>query len=250
MRYLHFLLLGLVMWTGASRAEGINLSWDDCGSTGVSFKTFACDQNEGAPFVLVASFVPPSGVKDFTGVVGTLDIRSTNVFGVLPDWWQFSGALMTPFACRDTSGLLIDTAFGSACTNPYTAGPPRAVYRYDFGKLSENPPPAPDWGRLIAFVGYPPPPRVGPLADDQEYYAFRLLLTPYKTTDPDSCAGCSQPACLVLNSIQIADIPSNDPTITIPLDRIHVTWQVPLATCPLSTPALKKTWGSVKSLYR
>ena len=48
------LLLGSA--AGHAAAEGLNLSWDDCGSFGVSNKSFACNTND-AVLTLVGSLI-------------------------------------------------------------------------------------------------------------------------------------------------------------------------------------------------
>ena len=51
------ILMLLNITRAAHAGPGINLSWDECGAAGSEIKTFACDQNTGMPFTLVASFV-------------------------------------------------------------------------------------------------------------------------------------------------------------------------------------------------
>ena len=70
-----------------------------------------------------------------------------------------------------------------------------------------------------------------------------------------SCAGCTDGACIVLNSIQLTQpIGVGDYTISNPILRNWVQWQGGATTitggCPLATPTRSTTWGSVKSLYR
>src|SRR5438876_5543541 len=43
----------LMLAANLAFADGINLSWDDCGASGATLKTFACDTNSGAPFTLI-----------------------------------------------------------------------------------------------------------------------------------------------------------------------------------------------------
>ena len=240
-----FVLLALhLLGSIAAAAEGINLSWDDCGSAGVSFKTFACDDNAGAPDIFVASFSPPPGIDDLGGVQGTIDIRSS-VDGLLPDWWRHLGFLDTGLACRDSNGMSVDADFGIACDNPFAARAPTFAelgYKFDYG---------PDRVRVTVGVGYLNSPYGGTLSPGREYYAFRILMTHYRSTGVDSCAGCSAPACIVLNTIQLFDQADFiDPEISLPLERNHVTWQTSLPDCPLSTQARRSTWGQIKNLYR
>ena len=237
-------LLPLLVPPMIASAEGINLSWDDCGASGVSFKTFACDDNDGPADVMVASFSPPEGIDEFNGAVATIDIRVSST--QLPDWWEHFGTFPEGTACRDSSGLSVDTNFGDTCANPYSVRPPDGAnysYRLMFQGI--------DRARLVVAVGYLKPTGPQPVPPGPEYYACRILIKHYRSYGDESCQGCSIPACIVLNTIQLFDNADIiDPTIYFPLDRNYVTWQADVPDCPLSTPARRATWGQVKSLYR
>ena len=104
-------MLKLAFWMACvfaaqtSAQEGINLSWDDCGSYGVSNKQFACDTNVGAD-VLVVSFRVNTPLPDFIGAQAILSVRGSSA---LPDWWKhYAGFAVMP--CRDTLGLESDLA--------------------------------------------------------------------------------------------------------------------------------------------
>src|SRR5262245_55026161 len=70
--------MGGAFWvtSTASAQEGINLSWDDCGSTGTAVKTFACDTNVGS-HVLVVSFASATGLEQLDGVEAVLDLQTS-----------------------------------------------------------------------------------------------------------------------------------------------------------------------------
>src|SRR5438552_7538271 len=92
-----------------AHAQGtINLSWDNCSVSASNLKTFACNTNTGAPFPLIASFVPPGGVTELIGFEGFLTIQSGTTS--LPDWWKHGAG-----QCRGTAGLSVSADF--------TAGP-------------------------------------------------------------------------------------------------------------------------------
>ena len=99
-------------------ATGINLSWDDCGSAGVSAKSFACDNNAGT-HVLVGSFefsYMSTGIDSLLGVSAVLfiDVSGDSV----PDWWHFK----QPGTCRESSlSLLMNFPAMTACAD-YWAG--------------------------------------------------------------------------------------------------------------------------------
>src|SRR5437667_4862062 len=61
----------------ASAAPGIDLAWTNCGLAGTASQTWVCDSNSGVPFVLIASFIPPSGINQFVGITSQVDFTST-----------------------------------------------------------------------------------------------------------------------------------------------------------------------------
>src|SRR5437867_8786472 len=71
----------------ASAQPGIDLAWDNCGLAGVPTKSFDCASNSGFPFVMVASYIPPSGINQFLGIASQIDVTSTGA--TLPAWWQY-----------------------------------------------------------------------------------------------------------------------------------------------------------------
>jgi hypothetical protein len=127
------LLLSFVVASGA-RAAGINLSWDDCGTAGVSNKTFACNTNSGGA-TLFGSFVAPSGITALVGVYAVLDLWSSpdSVGTAMPDWWQVgasgcrSGALSVGFSFVTGPYTCIDPWNGQATGGQdYAVGVPSA----------------------------------------------------------------------------------------------------------------------------
>ena len=232
----------LVLGAGAASAAGINLSWNDCGAAGTQNVTFACNSNAGAPFTMVGSFIPPAGVDNFLGISAQVDITTDQA--TLPDWWKHGNG-----QCRGTTGLNTDFNFTSGpftCTDFY-AGQAAGGFAYDVGYGTA----ARARFRIQCAV---PIDNKGPVDPATEYYAFKGVILRSKTTGAGSCAGCSNPGCIVLNEIQLFQPPDAgfDPSITNPADRNYVTWQSAPASpiCPQSTPTKSSTWGQVKSLYR
>ncbi len=234
-------LLLVAVMPVAALAEGINLSWDDCGAAGTDTKTWVCDTNSGAPFTLVASFVPPDNVPEFLGVASQLDFRIG--ISTTPDWWRHGSGL-----CRATTGLATNFDFTGgpfSCTDFYS-GQAAGGFAYD----AEYPGPG-NRARLRIQLAVPFENK-GPVASDTEYYALKVNLLRSNT---GTCTGCLTEACIVLNSIQLYQPPEQnfDPDIstTVAGGRSHVTWQAAsIANCPQSTAARNATWGQVKSLYR
>ncbi len=90
-----------------------------------------------------------------------------------------------------------------------------------------------------------------------EYYFFKVTLLGQKTVGTNSCAGCTDGACIVLTSIKMVEVagaPAGDHLVTNPILNQYVTFQSGGAGvqggCPGATPTSNRTWGSVKSLYR
>ena len=231
----------LALGASTAGAEGINLAWNDCGVTGAALQTFDCATNTGAPFSLIASFIPPAGITEFLGMAAQIDVTTSTA--TLPDWWKHGVA-----ECRSSTGMSISFDFQSlpvSCSDFYQGqAVGGSLYTVGYG--------APNRGRLQIQSAVPFDNR-GPVDEATEYAAVRVNLQRPKSSGVGSCSGCTVPACIVLNSIQLFQSPEqlNDPTISNPANSNFVTWQsASVANCPLSTPTQSKSWGQVKSLYR
>jgi hypothetical protein len=239
--FLRALILVALLPTGAI-SQGINLSWEDCGSTGTESRSWACDTNTGAPFTLVASFTPPAGVPEFLGISAQLDIT---VGSGLPDWWQHGSSF-----CRGPTAIATNFDFTSGpftCFDFY-AGSAAGGFAYDVGYVSPN---RARW-RIQLAVPFDNRGAIDPMT---EYYAFKANLLRSRSTGAGSCFGCDAEACIVLNEIQLFQPPeqNNDPVISTapPGGRNYALWQAAtIVDCPGSTPARNATWGQLKSLYR
>ena len=231
----------LAFGSSTAGATGINLSWSDCGAAGAASQTFDCTTNTGAPFSLIASFIPPAGVDEFLGMSAQIDV--TTPTATLPDWWKHG-----TIECRSTNGMSTNFDFQSlpvSCTDFYQGqAVGGSLYTVGYG--------APNRGRLQVQAAVPFDNR-GPVDAGTEYAAVRVNIQRTRSSGAGSCSGCTVPACIVLNSIQLFQPPDrlNDPEISNPANSNFVTWQAStVANCPQSTAAPGKTWGQVKSLYR
>ncbi len=213
---------------GGPETEGINLSWDDCGEAGEINKTFACNTNVGAPFVLVASFTPPSGINQLVGIEAVVDFRTS--VPMIPDWWWHGVGY-----CRGTTGLSVSSDFtaGPASCDDYWGGLAAGGFFYEPQYLG------PDRARLSYQTAIAPG-NEGPVSTDIEYYAFKVNLLRSKTTGTGSCSGCAVPMCIVLTSIQLVqpDEAGFNPVMNLPKDRGFVSWQGITPNCPNFTPVL------------
>ena len=128
MRRAPWILAGLLIAGPATGEEGLNLSWDDCGSHGASNKAFACDTNTGED-VLVLSFKLSDDLVGFLGSQGYVDVRG---YPSLPDWWRFSEP--PPGSFQGCRGLVLsmDTMAGACPTSfPNDVGGGYGIYRMD-----------------------------------------------------------------------------------------------------------------------
>ena len=242
MKKLLLLTIALVAFgatTALAAAPGVNLSWANCATTAVSGgKTYACDGALGATVSLQGTFRSAIGINDFAGMSAVVDFGFA---GPVPSYWVTdsgtcnAGAMTigNPSAtapCVTTN--IFDPAFSGGGFAVNYPTPNRMRFRIDWA------------------TGAPVAPIV---AANNLYPAFKL------TFDPDAgvnnaCAGCDQPGCIVVNSIEIFGfISTEDYTITGADSRQYVTWQggaIGGNGCPAETPSQNKTWGSVKALYR
>ncbi len=194
-------------------AEGINLSWDDCGVTGPRLKTFSCNTNAGED-VLVGSFRPPDGMTEFLGI--SVDLRITSETETIPDWWHHGTGL-----CRGTTGLATDLDFtGNFNCMDFYRGSAAGGFAYDVGFG------APNQARLRIQCAVPFENR-GPISSANEYYAFMFRLQHNRSIGTGSCAGCAETVSIRLNEIQLFQPPEQnfDPTLTSPLNSTEVYWQ-------------------------
>lgn len=235
-------LLALLLPSSAP-AQGLNLSWNDCGAAGVQNLNFACNLSTGPAFVAVGSYLLPRGTGLPIGNDIVLDLVSAG--STLPAWWDF----VNPGACRPTSlGMTFSLAATttSSCQDFWRG---QAVGRITAYQTIRSDPASAgsNRARLMASFG------IGPFLDvtpESEMFSFNLRIDRAGTA---VCTGCTVPVCLVFNSAYIhSDYPGSDALITTPLTRNWITWQGGGVDggCPGATPTRNRTWGQVKSLYR
>jgi len=66
------------------------------------------------------------------------------------------------------------------------------------------------------------------LVAGQEYFTFNVTINNQKTVGTGSCSGCTTPACVALNSIQVMQLGGGNVTLTTPAygnDSHYVAWQ-------------------------
>jgi len=256
------LAFALLSVAASAHAQGINLAWNNCITQGASAadKAYACDGSaNGIPFRVVMSFIAPANLGNFVGIQGVVDVRSSNA-DPLPDWWKLGIG-----ECRDGNFTFpasltgVGTGTTGVCRNPWVGantGGGFAWYTENKGDNPETPTPSPGWGRVkVAFARD----TETSLTQGQQYMVGAFTLDTFNDIDSGSgeCVGCSTPACLVLNQVELYQTVGSPGGDILVLNtngtRQHVTWQggaIGGNGCPLETPTRRTTWGSLKSTYR
>ena len=207
--------------SGSASTGDAELLWNDCSTAGRTLETFACDGNTGAPAQLVVSFVPPPGVGELTGLLGTLRVTTE---GELPDWWKHGSD-----QCRGWSDLavLFDPSSRNMCAYAW-AGDVTGGYEYQVGYGGPNSARLSVSCSLNSGSSHVLDPAL-------QYYAFIVELLRSHTKGAGSCSGCSQPAALTLDSLQLlqpAGVGFN-PVIVPRTLNSRVYWQRVTAPAPV-----------------
>jgi hypothetical protein len=245
-----FLCLALVPASAAS--EGLNLSWDDCGGSGSSAKSFACDTNDGQD-LLVASIQIPSTMDSIFAFQAEIFTRTDLE---LPNWWRFNSPTTAdiccpnPF-CRDASvaDVLIEPQT-THCTVPLIADSDPPLDQSTFWWLDQLNNPDGNSQRFFVNVALSGSHARAILPAD-EHYLFSFVIRHVATIGAGSCAGCDVPTCIALRKVTLfRDYVGHAVPVDGPLNRNFVTWQSLINDCAMITPVRKSTWGRIRSLYK
>ena len=233
----------------AGTGGAINLGWTDCPGQGTYTltRTFACNSNTGPTHIVFGSFVAPAGVLAVTGFASVMDLQTA---GAAAPWWDVRASL--PTGCRPAS---MTSSFD------FTGGPFGCYDYWQGGAVGGQSANAPVGNRvrLLATAALPSgDSRITSIPQGTEVYTFKLSFNNAKSTGLGACAGCSQEACIVFNSMlvtQVPGTPGGNFTFSAPGTSAHVIWQGwttqnPSEQCPGITPATNRTWGSIKAIYR
>jgi hypothetical protein len=234
----------------ARAAEGIYMTWDDCfqGPSATSNRAFACNSNSGQSELYVA-FTMPQAANNVIAVEIVIDLQHASV--ALPDWWH-----LEPNGCRGNE-LTLDAAASfpgrSACTNMWQgAGTPAIAQVADY--IPSQPGGAASQSRIkVTASVLPSDARI--LDATSMYYAARLTLKNTKTVGDMACTGCSDAACLVLNSIlvgRLAGSVGGDYFLQTAGagDANWARWQGGSGANCAAVPVKNRAWGQLKGLYR
>ena len=241
--------IGLLLTAASSTfAQGINLYWNDCSQGGLTNRNFACNSNSGSN-AMVASFDPPNGITKLVGSSALIELQTAST--PLPSWWQLSAS-----GCRAGSLRLDLSAPASGFCFDYWSSAAMGSFAYLAGADAN-----PSRARITVSFGIPEA-MAGAVETGTEYYAFRLIMDNSNSVGPGACTGCLAPACIVLTAMWLYQ-PAGLANYRIcnPHTSNYVTWQggaIGGIGCPPvdqpwpcdATPALRRSWGLVKGLYR
>lgn len=237
----------MLVVASSAMAAGINLAWSNCfgEGTGTNNRTFACTSNLGSN-ILVTSFVLPNDLTQVSGNELVLDVLTTS--NPIPPWWQFrdAGTCRTTSMSSNTSQNPSDVVCVDWASGQSAGG--IGAYSNELGTI--NPSLIDQHRRIKIAIAVPLP--LPDLLANQEYFSCNITINNQKTVGTGACAGCTEPVCIVFNSINVTrpvglgDVKLGDPTVA---GSNIVTWQGTGPNCQL-VPTKNVTWGSVKSLYR
>ncbi|MEO5618821.1 MAG: hypothetical protein ABIS67_13725 [Candidatus Eisenbacteria bacterium] len=235
-------MLALTAGFAAAGPGGVNLSWNDCGTFGTLQRNFACNVNTGVN-TMVASVITGVDMPQLNGQAGVIDLQTNQA--ALSPWWLIGGTGAAP-NCRAGTTITADFSFITmfSCVDPWQGGAAGGVnYTAGFG--------GPNRARIRTVCAIAGSTAINGV---DEAYMFKVNINNSRSTGTGSCAGCTDGACIVLNSIQVTQPAGvGDYTLSSPITRNFVQWQGGGnigGQCPAATPTRSATWGSVKSLYR
>jgi len=247
-------LVGLGAGPGipAARAgAGLYLTWNDCfQGGGTSNLAFACDTDTGENDLYVA-FTMPEAANNVVAVEIVIDVQHSSP--TLADWWR-----LEPTGCRwDMNNVTLDAAASfpgkTACADMWQGAATPAI-----AQVADYTPGQPGGAasqariRVTASVV---PADARSLDGTSMYYAARVIIKNAKTIVPGGCAGCGDPACLVLNSIlvgRLAGSTGGDYFLETPGpgEANWARWQGGGGANCQSVPVRNRAWGQLKGLYR
>lgn len=228
-------------------AAGISLAWNNCSGegTGAQNKTFACTSNLSSS-VLVTSFMLAADTPQVSGNELVIDVLTTS--NPIPLWWQFrdAGTCRTTSLATNTTQNINDIVCVDWASGQSAGG--LGAYSSELGSIDAGLLGQHRRIKIAIAVALPLPDLVG----NQEYFSTNLTINNQKTVGTPSCAGCSEPVCLVFNSLLVTrPVGVGDIKLTdgISAGSNICTWQGNGPDCQL-VPTRNVTWGSVKALYR
>ncbi|MBI5168212.1 MAG: hypothetical protein HZA61_01865 [Candidatus Eisenbacteria bacterium] len=232
-------MLVLACAPALAHAVGVNLGWNECiGGGGATNRNSACASNIGIN-VLYGSVVPPAGLTKVKSFEIVVDLLTQNP-GFTP-WWAVRG----PGLCRSALQVGGDMNGQPGCADYLRglAGAGTTTFTKGFAGMNDR-------ARIVTIFVMDSS-QVIPMDPAREYYAVRYTVLNVNTVGSSACTGCDEPACLVLNSVNLVQSDGLPSVVVSGAASSDVaTWQGGLpGNCAL-VPVRNRTWGSIKSLYR
>ncbi len=237
----------LMSAASAAFAGGFDITYGEgCWlETPSTVKTFACDTNTGA-MIFTISCNTSLPVADFVGFTAIVDSRTDWWYGPpLSDWWQ----LYNTGSCRATS-LSVSNDFTlspqTACTDPFSGR--MAIASVSAYETALYPPPyplnaPPTYCARLKLAATTGDGGIIPFEADTWYYVARVRVNYAKTVGTGACAGCETPMALIVTQVSACGV-GGCVRMSSAVHNGALGWQGD------ATPALNRTWGQVKSLYR
>ena len=229
----------LALTASMAQAGGINAAWLNCPADGgTQARTNTCASNLGSAGALMGTYTLTAGQSLKVGDEVVIDIQIGDGSAPVPPYWQFFNA----GSCRQTalSANFVAPASALNCVDPWSGQAAGGVAAYFTGYGG-----VPGRARIIIGAAVANP---IDLPADLELFSFNLALSNAGTT---TCAGCSQPAAIVLNEIKSVQQDGSFERCNNALQSQCGGWNgggTP-TNCG-ATPAVNTSWGQVKSLYR
>ena len=236
-----------------ARAQGgLYLTWSDCAQSGNSLSNFVsdCGSTDGNEELYCAFTMPQATGADVLGVIAVIDLQDSA--SPLPAWWHLEASGGCRSQCATGACLTASTDFSlvDGCVDPWHSQAVSEVQGYSIGE----PRGAASQVRIKAVTGVTVEHAVS-LDGTSMYYGVKLVIQNTWTSGAGVCTGCSAPACLVLNSIEVvrtAGAPGGNLIIQTPGagNMNWARWRGSADTVCGAVPVRALTWGGVKRLYR
>jgi hypothetical protein len=213
------------------------LNHEDCSAVGTpKNKNLNCASTEQS-YSIIASVTTPSDASDVIACDGIADLYAGAWDPVdMPDFWEFHGG-----GCSGSSNFTASSDFAafSSCADLWAG---RGMGGWQYGGIAG---PVPDGNHArIKWAWYVTPENARFLLGGAEHYITRMTFRTGRALD---CTGCRLPVCVAYEQETIAQLSGNYMRI-VNLDWLNFNDPYGVQFC--FTAVEKRSWGSVKSLYR
>jgi hypothetical protein len=234
------LVLLLVLAPAFAHAAGSGLRWNSC--QGASNRNFACDRNTSSE-LLVGSFSSPTSMSM---IAAEVYIRITVAEGEIPSWWR----MWAVSDCRrGGSNLSVDMSTETECEDPWGGQATGLFAPHSIDSQGVD-------LRLVMAVPSTSPVSIGA---GRPYGLFKIGLQHTRSTGAGSCAGCSTPACIVIERMVLVpeheyaqdarEVELTDGMSGLGGSGNIAKWQGGTANCAGAT-AKSSSWSELKRLYK